>query len=70
MRLNGSGGTSGFRGYGIEGMTLVASILIATVTAITSMVTEPYDTVGRFSDDRIAPKPVSSSQLIDGEGSS
>jgi len=68
--LNGSGGTSGFRGYGIEGMTLVASIVIATVTAITSMVSVPYDTVRRFFDDHMAAQPVSSSEVEDGEGSS
>jgi len=51
-------------------MTLVASIVIATVTAITSMVSVPYDTVRRFFDDHMAAQPVSSSEVEDGEGSS
>jgi hypothetical protein len=51
-------------------MTLAASIVIATVTAITSMVTEPYDTVGRLADDHMAAQSESSTEVEDGEGSS
>lgn len=60
-------GTAAFRGYGVEGLALAGSIVIATVVAITSMVTQPYDTRGQFDDARMAAQPVSSTEVEDGE---
>ncbi|MDO5757837.1 MAG: membrane-bound PQQ-dependent dehydrogenase, glucose/quinate/shikimate family [Rhodobacterales bacterium] len=63
-------GTVGFRNYGVEGVALAGSIAIATIVAIVSMVTQPYDMRGQFADTRMEAQPVSSTEAEDGEWSS
>ncbi len=63
-------GTDGFRGYGVEGMTLAVSVAITAVVAAVSIVTQPYDTPGRFADARMAADPLSDGEVPDGEWSS
>lgn len=63
-------GTTGFRGYGVEGMSLAASVAIMAVVALVSVITQPYDTRGQFSDDRMSAGPFSDGTVPDGEWSS
>lgn len=63
-------GTTGFRGYGIEGMMLVGTIVIAVLVAGVSMITQPYDLAGTLPQDRIAQEPSSAATVADGDWSS
>ncbi len=60
-------GTGGFRGYGREGMVLVASVAGTAVVAAASMLARPHDTAGRFAADRMAQGPMSDAAVPDGE---
>ncbi|EKE45253.1 membrane-bound PQQ-dependent dehydrogenase [Oceaniovalibus guishaninsula JLT2003] len=63
-------GTQAFRGYGIEGMLMLASIGIAVVVAAVSMVTQPYDMPGRLEPARMSQAPLADPYVDDGEWAS
>ncbi|PRY93793.1 quinoprotein glucose dehydrogenase [Hasllibacter halocynthiae] len=60
-------GTTGFRGYGAEGMILAASVVAAAVVAGISMITQPYDTPGALAADRALAPPATDAGAPDGE---
>lgn len=60
-------GTAGFRGYGVEGVTLAAAVAISAVVAVVAITNQPYDISGRFAPARMEAPTVTATNVPDGE---